>query len=180
VHVVQSGPNNPKTATTPEQWMVGRAEARNYWPNVMVANLNLPEPVLPVPNPRNFGIVDAVGTVAVASLIPVAERPRGVDGGPPLPPIALWPRSLRLVAISLSAQLPVPAVETFRYTRVWKVHVRVAAKPPVKKNVVTSGTNPQAPKPIPATAARASATKYAPPVPPRSLPQTQRLSGHQI
>src|SRR5262249_61712909 len=85
VHVVQAGPSHPKTATTPEQWMLSRAEARSFWPNVVVANLNLPDPVLPVPNPRNFGIVDAVGTVALASLVPVVEKPRAVDGGPTPP-----------------------------------------------------------------------------------------------
>ena len=133
-----------------------------------------------MPNPRNFGIVDAIGTVALASLVPVVEKPRALDGGPPLPPIALWPRSLRLVALPFAEALPVPAPETFRYTRVWKAPVRTAAKPPVKKNVATTGAPAQAPKVPPATAARAAAGRYGSPVPPRSVPQPPHLGGHQI
>jgi hypothetical protein len=65
VHVVEAGPNNPKTATLPEQW-VSRVATRTiqdgHWPLVDVASLTFPDPERRLPDTRNFGISDASGT----------------------------------------------------------------------------------------------------------------------
>jgi peptidoglycan-N-acetylglucosamine deacetylase len=177
VHVVQARPGLPKTETTPEQWILHRAEAHSIWPRVVITTANLPEPVLVAPNPKNFGIVDAVDTGTPTSFVPGPGKPRTADAGMPLPQMALWPHSLRLVARSPAELMPAPAAENFRYTRVWRAPVHIAQKPGPKKTVASTGSTPRAPKILPATAARASAAREANPVPPRSLP---RQSGHQI
>jgi peptidoglycan/xylan/chitin deacetylase (PgdA/CDA1 family) len=177
VHVVQARPGHPKTETTPEQWILPRAEAHSFWPHVATANLNLPQPVLDAPNPKNFGIVDPAGAVTLSNFGPGAEKARTADDGAPLPAIALWPRSLRLVARLSAETLPAPAVENFRYTRIWKPFVRPARKPAPKQAVATSPNAPRGPS---ATAARASTARIGNPVPPRPLPQPPRPGGHQI
>ena len=90
-----------KTASLPEQW-IARSAQPSYWPNVQVAGLAMPEPVLEAPNPRNFGIADPSGAYPQS----VPDRLRGGDREVPLPPIVLWPRGIKLVALIPAADAP--------------------------------------------------------------------------
>src|SRR5262249_5276754 len=99
VHVVQADAEHPKTATLPDQWIVThreRPETAELWPHIQVANLALPAPVLEVPSVNNFGIAPGQYTDGVTAL--AADKLRAGDREIPLPPVALWPRSMRLIA----------------------------------------------------------------------------------
>jgi peptidoglycan/xylan/chitin deacetylase (PgdA/CDA1 family) len=185
VHVVQAGPDHPKTETTPEQWAWAHGgEIHNYWPPVQVASLNLPDPVLGAPNPKNFGIVDSVNTGTTADFKRSPQR--SLDGGAPLAPIALWPRSLRLVAMESAEELPAPAVETFRYSRIGRPSAYAGSKAAQRRDTASEqgGTGTHAVRPMHAVAAAARSSGpvrfgNVPPMPPRPIPQQFR-GGHQI
>jgi hypothetical protein len=152
VHVVEATPEQPKTPSLPEQWMA-RPEPPSYWPHVDVASLALAKPQLDAPNPHNFGLAE--GTY----LQSLPDRVRGGDREVPLPPVVLWPHGVKLVALSPPQTLPIPAAETFRYTRVWKPRspMRSVRKPIVIPRKPPAATAAVAPKPQPAAAAPAAA-----------------------
>ena len=114
VHVVQATTDLPKTASLPEQW-IARRERPSIWPHVEVASLQLPAPVLDVPSVQNFGIADPAGVHNQGNPGPTGDRV-GAGDEAPLPTIALWPRSVRLVALSTAQAMPVPAADNFRYS----------------------------------------------------------------
>ena len=161
VHVVEATPEQPKTASLPEQWMA-RPEPPSYWPHVEVASLALAKPQLDAPNPHNFGLAE--GTY----LQSLPDRVRGGDREVPLPPVVLWPHGVKLVALSPPQTLPIPAAETFRYTRVWKPRspMRSVRKPIVFPRKPPAATAAVAPKPLPP----AVALKPVPAAAPRPLP----------
>jgi peptidoglycan/xylan/chitin deacetylase (PgdA/CDA1 family) len=171
VHVVQASPERQKTASLPEQW-IARGDKPSYWPKIDVAGVALPEPVLEAPNPRNFGIADPSGTYPHGG----SDRLRGVDRDVPLPPIVLWPRGIRLVALSPAVMLPAPAAENFRYARVWKPRsaVRAARKSHAKKDVAATSSVP----PNGTTTSAAPRAKSA--KDPNQPPRPQRPIGHQF
>src|SRR5262245_58543591 len=153
VHVVQANPEQPKTATLPEQWTVARAStaktASGIWPHVQIASVTLPPPVLEAPSVNNFGIADPTGTYEHGWAAPVGDRLRADDREVPLPPVAMWPPSVHLVVASATDVLPAPDATNFRYSRVWKPHLpvtRAARKPIAKKDGTTASTATSAPK----------------------------------
>jgi peptidoglycan/xylan/chitin deacetylase (PgdA/CDA1 family) len=123
VHVVPTGRGRIKTATAPEQWVVRhppRQRDDGIWSRVVAVNGRSTEPVLAAPSVRSFGAVDEVGTA-----IPVAlgARPavlRSESGKISLPVNASWPRAVAGLSQSDSTLLPAPAMENFRYHRLWK------------------------------------------------------------
>ncbi|MEA2903131.1 MAG: peptidoglycan-N-acetylglucosamine deacetylase [Alphaproteobacteria bacterium] len=170
VHVVQATQDRVKTATLPEQW-IARQEPPSMWPRVQVASLVMPEPVLETPGLQNFGIADL--SASFTALAATGSEPPRASGDIPLPPIAIWPRSMRLVAVSPAEMTPAPAAENFRYTRAWRQRpavLRTARKPPNHKNAtatVTTGST-SAPKGTPANARTTNA------------PRPPKPTGHQI
>ena len=181
VHVVQAGPERPKTATLPEQWVV-RSEQPSIWPHVALVDLPLPGPVLEVPNRQIFASATARVKMVPVALSTTAERPRSGEEDPPSPAVALWPRGVKVVSLSDPEALPVPAAENFRYSRVWRVRSaeRAVHKPPAKKHVVAAASRRDG------LSMSRGADGLAPPArtstPNSNLPATfrQRPSGHQI
>jgi peptidoglycan-N-acetylglucosamine deacetylase len=173
VHVVQATPELPKTASLPEQW-IARADKPSYWPRVDIANAVFPEPVLDAPSPRNFGIADPSGTYPHGA----TDRLRAGDRDVPLPPIVLWPRSIKLVALSPPVMMPAPAAENFRYSRVWQARSnlpqRVARRSHTKKDA--TATSSASPNGAPAPTARAKTAKD----PSHQAPRPPRPTGHQF
>jgi peptidoglycan/xylan/chitin deacetylase (PgdA/CDA1 family) len=175
VHVVEATPDLPKTASLPEQW-IARPEAPSYWPHVDVATLALPKPQLDAPNPHNFGIADG----AYPQSVP--DRLHGGDREVPLPAVVLWPHGVKLVALSPSQMLPIPAADTFRYTPVWKprsfmrsVRVPMARRSPAAASKTAMASRPAAPAGSRSTlratrrVAPSRSTTHAAPPPPLSL-----------
>jgi hypothetical protein len=174
VHVVQAGPDNPKTATLPEQWAartVSRTIRDGHWPLVNVAGLSFSEPELRAPDTRNFGISDRSGTYEFG--IARAERLRGGDRDVRLPPTAIWQNSVRIVGLPLAEPLPAPDASNFRYARVWTARSMVARRSTPKGHHTTAAA------PTPVSAAKGAAPSAAPknnnlgPRPPRPV-------GHQL
>src|SRR5712675_1632242 len=174
VHVVAATPERPKTETVASQWL-GRPERPSFWPQVSVASLQLPDPVLSAPNPGNFGIADLTGN---------DKQYRDK----PLPPIVLMPHGVSWVALSPSATLPAPAAENFNYVRVWQPRMaapahadksKAAARSKVAARstpATTSSTSSGLPK---NTAQPKSSSQGAPNQPPRP-PQQRPSTGHQL
>jgi peptidoglycan/xylan/chitin deacetylase (PgdA/CDA1 family) len=173
VHVVQAGPDRPKTATLPEQWVV-RHEPAGLWPRIQVASLVLPEPVLAVPSLQSFGMTRRPGALVPIAPVPGAERLRTADGEVPVPAGALWQHGVRLSALPGIELLPAPAAENFRYTRVWRPHavIRVARKPIPRKDLAPAALPKGG---VPPSTARATTVKD-PNQPAARTPPT----GHQI
>jgi hypothetical protein len=129
VHVVQAGPDYPKTATLPEQWMARtptHTVQDGYWPLVNVASLNLPGPALRAPDTRNFGISDASGTYEFG--LARADQLRAGDHDIGLPATSIWHNSVRIVGLPLEKELPAPDASNFRYAHVWKARSMVARR----------------------------------------------------
>jgi hypothetical protein len=178
VHVVQAGPDHPKTATLPEQW-VARTASRTvqdgHWPLINVASLTFPEPELRFPDTRNFGISDASGTYEFG--LARAEHLRGGDRDIRLPPRSIWRNSVRIVGLPLAEPLPAPDASNFRYARVWKARSMVARRSAPKAHHATAAPTPvsaSAPKGAPASAAPKNHN-----LGPQS-PRPSRPVGHQL
>src|SRR5437016_703076 len=136
VHVVQAGPNRPKTASAPEQWIV-RHEPAGLWPRLQVASIALPEPVLAAPSLQSLGVAGRLGAP---------------NGNPSALAMVLWPPSVQMAVLPGAETLPAPGAEHFRYARVWRPPgvVQVARKPAMRRDVAA------APKPgVPRATARA-------------------------
>lgn len=174
VHVVEAGPDRPKTATLPEQWVV-RHEPAGLWPHIQVASLSLPEPVLTAPSLLSLGVAGRPGARVAIALMPGTDRLRASDGDVPVPAIALWPHGVKLSALPETDVLPAPAAENFRYPRVWRPRaiVRVAHKPAAPKDTALT---PSPKGGVPPATARATTT-----VKNLSQPTARtRPTGHQI
>jgi len=167
VHVVEAGPNYPKTATLPEQWMT-RTATRNiqdgHWPLVDVASLTFPEPERRMPDSRNFGISDASGTYEFG--LARADRLRGDDHDIRLPSTSIWRNSVRIVGLPLAERLPAPDAANFRYAHVWRARPMVARRS-APKGPTHSSTVARIPAPV---ATRVSAPRGAPPSVPATPP----------
>ena len=172
VHVVQAGPNRPKTATAPEQWVV-RHEPVGLWPRIQVASLTLPEPVLTAPSLQSLGVTGRPG--ALVPIVPMLGAEKLGKANEDVPAIALWPHGVRLSALPETEVLPAPAAENFRYARVWRqpAVVRIARKPVAPKDV--------APTPSPKGAVPPSPVRATTTVKDLSQPTARtRPTGHQI
>jgi len=141
------------------------------WPNVEVTNLNLAEPVLGAPSVQNFGIADPAGVYTHGVPGPTGDRLRAGDRDIPLPPIALWPRSVRLVALSPTQLMPAPARENFRYSKVWRApsFAQSARKPMPQRKLHVTAETAAAKKETTGSVTRNSAA-----------PRPPRPTGHQI
>jgi peptidoglycan/xylan/chitin deacetylase (PgdA/CDA1 family) len=176
VHVVEAGPDRPKTATLPEQWMARTATRTiqdGHWPLVNVASLSFPEPELRFPDTRNFGISDRSGTYEFG--IARADRLRGGDRDIRLPATAIWRNSVRIVGLPLAEPLPAPDASNFRYPHVWKTRAMVARRSAPKGPTTASTVAP--------VSTPASAPKGAPAAAPKNNnlgPRPPRPVGHQL
>jgi peptidoglycan/xylan/chitin deacetylase (PgdA/CDA1 family) len=160
VHVVQAGPDQPKTATLPEQWMArtaSRTVQDGHWPLINVASLTFPEPELRAPDTRNFGISDRSGTYEFG--VARADRLRGGDRDIKLPPTAIWRNSVRIVGLPLAEPLPAPDASNFRYPHVWKARPMVARRSAPKGHTTASTV---APAPTPTSAPKGATPSAAP------------------
>jgi peptidoglycan-N-acetylglucosamine deacetylase len=179
VHVVQAGPDYPKTATLPEQW-VARTAPRTvqdgHWPLINVASLTFPEPELRFPDTRNFGISDASGTYEFG--LARADRLRGADRDIKPPPTAIWRNSVRIVGLPLAEPLPAPDASNFRYTQVWKARSMVARRSAPKTHHTTAATAISAPASAPKGAPASAAPKNHNLGP--QGPRPTRPVGHQL
>jgi len=185
VHVVQAGPDHPKTATLPEQWMARTASRTvhdGHWPLVDVASLTFPEPERRFPDTRNFGISDASGTYEFG--LARADQLRGTGRDISLPATSIWRNSVRIVGLPFAEELPAPDAANFRYAHVWKTRPMVARrgtpKGPIPASAVARIPSPvAAPTAVPKGATPSvSAPKNnnlgpQPPRPPRPV-------GHQL
>ena len=185
VHVVQAGPDYPKTATLPEQWMARTATRTvqdGHWPLINVASLTFSDPERRFPDTRNFGISDASGTYEFG--VARADRLRGGDHDIRLPATSIWRNSVRFVGLPFAEELPAPDASNFRYARVWKARPMVARRgTPTPKGPATASTVAPTPTPV---AAPAFAPKGAPPPAPKNNnvgpqpPRPPRPIGHQL
>jgi peptidoglycan/xylan/chitin deacetylase (PgdA/CDA1 family) len=98
VHVVPAGPDRPKTATEPEQWVL-RHEPPTIWPGILPAALAASQPALAAPSPQSFGA--------------------SADSGAAVP-VAIWPHGIKVSPLAETEMLPAPAEENFRYITVWR------------------------------------------------------------
>jgi hypothetical protein len=181
VHVVQAGPDHPKTATLPEQWTartVSRTVQDGHWPLINIASLTFPEPERRFPDTRNFGISDASGTYEFG--VARADRLRGSDRDISLPPTSIWRNSVRIVGLPLAEPLPAPDASNFRYSRVWRARPMVARRGTPKGPTTAATVAPiAAPKaapsaaPPPPAAPKNNNVGPQPPRPPRPI-------GHQL
>jgi peptidoglycan/xylan/chitin deacetylase (PgdA/CDA1 family) len=177
VHVVQAGPDHPKTATLPEQWTARTATRTiqdGHWPLINVTSLNLPGPVLRAPDTRNFGISDASGTYEFG--LARADRLRAGDHDISLPPTSIWRHSVRIVGLPFAEQLPAPDASNFRYAHVWKTRPMVARRGTPKGPTTASARIPSpvaAPKGASPSAPKNNILGPQPPRPPRPI-------GHQL
>jgi peptidoglycan-N-acetylglucosamine deacetylase len=164
VHVVQATPDRPRTETVASQWR-GRPEQPSFWPQVTVASLHLPDPVLDAPSPGNFGIADPTGKDTQ-----YREKP--------LPPIVLLPQSARWVALS-TVTTPAPAAENFRYWRVWQPR-KAAPAQPARTKVAVKKDSPSTTSGAPRNAAHPKTSNQGTPGQPPRNPQQRPPSGHQL
>jgi peptidoglycan-N-acetylglucosamine deacetylase len=188
VHVVEAGPNNPKTATLSEQW-VARTTTRTiqdgHWPLVDVASLTFPDPERRMPDSRNFGISDASGTYEFG--VARADRLRGGDHDIKLPATSIWRNSVRIVGLPLAEQLPAPDAANFRYARVWRARPMVARRGThTPKGPATASTVAPTPVSAPVAAPKGAPPSAAPSAAPRNInpgpqpPRPPRPIGHQL
>lgn len=114
VHVVPAGPEQPVTATLPEQWRPARPArvqtAARFWPRVTELSAAAAASVLAVPSLDSLGVADAVQTASAIHVASQARRGR-VARGP------AWPVAVEGDSMTAAA-LPAPAAEQFRYQEV--------------------------------------------------------------
>jgi len=165
VHVVQASPGRPKTETLASQWN-GRSEKSGIWPQVAVGLAPLPDPVLDVPSPVNFGIAD-----------PNARDIQMHD--PTIPPIVLLPRSARWGAAAPFATLPAPGRENFRFVRVWQSRKAQPAPAHPAHRRVAAVRDTSAPFSLSPPRSATTTTPRAVPNQQSRQPQ-QRPTGHQL
>jgi peptidoglycan/xylan/chitin deacetylase (PgdA/CDA1 family) len=101
VHVVAAGPDQPKTATEPEQWVL-RHEPPGIWPAALPTALAASQPMLAAPSPQSFGATADSGAAV---------------------PVAIWPHGIKVAPLIDAEVLPAPAPENFRYFTVWRQHI---------------------------------------------------------
>ncbi len=123
VHVVPATPDRPKTVTTSDQWAAHKTPEQKAWPRIVSAGtptVSTAPPAFAVPSAASLGLTDPLGPVTSITLVPSVERPLLREGEIPLPPVLLWPRRAYATPIEVG-ELPVPAAQTFRYSRVFQM-----------------------------------------------------------
>jgi hypothetical protein len=163
VHVVQAGPDQPKTATDPELW-AARPEPTGLWPRIDIATAALPAPLLSVPSLQSFAVGFRPGAMVPATLAPGPDMLRTANGD--IPATELWSRSAVFTEVHGPAPWTAPAAENFRYARVFRSRSAArAVRPPVTKLPATAAVVHPIGRPAPARI----------PAPARTRP-----TGHQL
>ena len=138
VHVVPATPDRPKTVTTPDQWAARTTPEQKVWPRLVpttVSAISTAQPAFEVPSAASLGLSDPLRPVTSIALVPSVERPLVREGEVPLPPVLLWPRWTYATPVE-AGMLPVPAAQTFRYSRVFQM-------PGSEKKKVASAHSPK-------------------------------------
>src|SRR5581483_6508052 len=166
VHVVPATPDRPKTVSMPEQWVARQTPEQKVWPRLVSVGapaLSNDEPALEVPSAASLGLSNPLKPVSTIALVPSFDRPILREGEIPLPPVLMWPRQ-RFAAPHETEQLPAPAAQTFKYSRVFQM----PGTEKKKKAPAAPGTQVAKPKDTgPATTGQTASA-------------TTRSSGHQL
>jgi peptidoglycan-N-acetylglucosamine deacetylase len=115
VQVVPASATQPKTPTTPDQWVSAATPvARTQWPGADVDTQAASEPpALAAPSPQNFGIEQPLGPqFTLARPAPSARHHRG-RGEVPLPPLSVWPHEIGPASGVIDGGLPAPSPSSF-------------------------------------------------------------------
>ncbi|WP_284694185.1 polysaccharide deacetylase family protein [Rhodoplanes serenus] len=120
VHVVPASATLAKTATLPEEWLVRRGSGAGGgagWPTPRVTiETLLADPILPTYDPKNLGIIDALGPAPVVARSRLRSY-RSPANAVPLPPESPWPRHQAEETAGRAADMPVvlptPAMGSF-------------------------------------------------------------------
>jgi peptidoglycan/xylan/chitin deacetylase (PgdA/CDA1 family) len=198
VHVVPATADRPKTATTPEQWVVrrqgqgqGQALVQAVWPRVLPAGRAAKPPVLAAPSR------DSVGIDSHNEVLPVVEKVRFGDTEVALPQEVVWPNPEQVAAVVDEqifpiAGLPAPGADNFSAAGAWQARTaRVARTGPVRRAGAAGAPafarhlagRPAAHSPAPGAAQKTAAAPALRPGiktvnPP--APKAPRPVGHQI
>ncbi len=112
VHVVPATPDQPKTATDPQQWIM---HARQLWPQTPI--FIEAEPELPAPSPESFGFDATFDSKSVVHG-PI-HRPHALLGHGRGRSVSTWPHGLESVPEmrirTTRPQLPAPSPQSFCY-----------------------------------------------------------------
>jgi peptidoglycan-N-acetylglucosamine deacetylase len=114
VQVVPASATQPKTPTTPEQWVpAGTPTAHTQWPAADIDTEAATEPpALAAPSPQNFGVVQPIGSQFTVARPAPARRHLG-RGEVPLPPAPVWPHEVGPVRGVIDGGLPAPSPSSF-------------------------------------------------------------------
>jgi peptidoglycan/xylan/chitin deacetylase (PgdA/CDA1 family) len=115
VQVVPASATQPKTPTTPDQWVpAGTPTAHTQWPGAdMDMQAASEPPALAAPSPQNFGIVRPLGPqFTLARPAPRARRHLG-HGEVPLPSLSVWPHEVGPPSGVIDGGLPAPSPSSF-------------------------------------------------------------------
>jgi peptidoglycan/xylan/chitin deacetylase (PgdA/CDA1 family) len=128
VHVVPATADRPRTATTPEQWVVRHAPSREQvafrdpWPRAFPHRARSTAASFEAPSVTSFGAETPDDTVPV-ELVSPPEPLRGAEREVAMPTI--WPEQvITIAALPEVDGLPAPAAANFRYDRVSRSHAR--------------------------------------------------------
>ena len=115
VQVVPASATQPKTPTTPDQWVPGGTpSARLKWPGADIDTQAASEPpALAAPSPQSFGVEQPLGTqFKLARPVPRARRHPG-RGETPQPPLSVWPHEVGPPSGVIDGGLPAPSPSSF-------------------------------------------------------------------
>jgi peptidoglycan-N-acetylglucosamine deacetylase len=128
VHVVPASANRPRTATTPEQWVVRHAPSRDQvasrdpWPRAFPHRVRGTTASLQAPSVMSFGAETSDDAVPV-TLVSPPEPLRGSDRDVAMPTI--WPEEVITIgALPEVDLLPAPAAAHFRYTGINRIRAQ--------------------------------------------------------
>ncbi len=128
VHVVPATAERPRTASTPEQWVVRHAPSRDQaafrdpWPRAFPHRVRATAALLETPSITSFGAETVDDTVPV-TLVSPPEPLRGTDREVAIPTI--WPEEvITIAALPEVDLLPAPEAANFRYNRVARGHAK--------------------------------------------------------
>ena len=111
VHVTATGPERPRTATTPEQWRL-RAAERQAWPRIVAAR---EAPQLPAPSRQSFAWPNPFGGLDLVATTPVRLKLARRNGWQTVRLVeARWPTQALPPPLVSSETLPAPSLESLR------------------------------------------------------------------
>jgi peptidoglycan-N-acetylglucosamine deacetylase len=145
VHVVPATAERPRTATTPDQWVVRHAPSRDQvafrdpWPRAFPHRVRSTAALLQAPSVTSFGAETPEDSVPVTLVTP-PEPLRIGDVAMP----SIWPEEVfTITALPEFDQLPAPAAAHFRYTGINRIRASKNKKDKRRPNrEVTHSVNP--------------------------------------